>query len=76
MKLSLFLSCLIDQIIYPETFEKRVLILNDFSSKPDKPDQKPPARPIKRDGNIRRLADMKDDDDENNTWNGNSTQQM
>ncbi|CAG9834282.1 unnamed protein product [Diabrotica balteata] len=31
---------------------------------------------IKRQGNVHRLSDRKDDDDENNTWNGNSTQQM
>ena len=30
---------------------------------------------IKTDGNIARLS-ADDDDDENNTWNGNSTQQM
>ena len=30
------------------------------------------------DGNIHRLGEAKDDnsDDDNNTWNGNSTQQM
>ncbi|XP_061178225.1 UBX domain-containing protein 4-like [Saccostrea echinata] len=33
-------------------------------------------RPIRADGNVRRLTDMRDDDDENATWNGNSTQQM
>lgn len=34
-------------------------------------------RPMNRgDGNVRRLTDMRDDDDENATWNGNSTQQM
>lgn len=34
-------------------------------------------RPIRTKGNVRRLTDMKDDDDdENATWNGNSTQQM
>ncbi|RXG58186.1 UBX domain-containing protein 4, partial [Armadillidium vulgare] len=32
--------------------------------------------PLKREGNIHRLNRDKDDDDENNTWNGNSTQQM
>lgn len=32
---------------------------------------------IRREGNIHRLTDRRDsDDDENNTWNGNSTQQM
>jgi len=32
---------------------------------------------IRREGNIHRLTDRHDpDDDENNTWNGNSTQQM
>jgi hypothetical protein len=32
---------------------------------------------FKRDGNITQLKDTNDiDDDENNTWNGNSTQQM
>lgn len=30
---------------------------------------------IKKDGNTFRLRD-RDSDDENNTWNGNSTQQM
>ena len=30
---------------------------------------------IKTDGNIARLSNN-DDDDENSTWNGNSTQQM
>ncbi|XP_048781134.2 UBX domain-containing protein 4-like [Ostrea edulis] len=34
-------------------------------------------KPLNRtEGNVRRLTDMKDDDDENATWNGNSTQQM
>lgn len=34
-------------------------------------------RPLRTDGNVRRLTDMiDDDDDENATWNGNSTQQM
>lgn len=36
--------------------------------------------PYKRGGgtgsNIHRLSDTKDSDDENNTWNGNSTQQQ
>ncbi|KAL7646838.1 UNVERIFIED_CONTAM: hypothetical protein RMT77_002094 [Armadillidium vulgare] len=32
--------------------------------------------PLKREGKIHRLNRDKDDDDENNTWNGNSTQQM
>ncbi|CAH1116641.1 unnamed protein product [Phaedon cochleariae] len=31
---------------------------------------------VKRQGNIHRLTDKRDSDDENNTWNGNSTQQM
>ncbi|XP_018328807.1 UBX domain-containing protein 4 [Agrilus planipennis] len=31
---------------------------------------------VRREGNIHRLVDKKDKDDENNTWNGNSTQQM
>jgi hypothetical protein len=32
---------------------------------------------IRREGNVHRLTDRRDpDDDENNTWNGNSTQQM
>ncbi|XP_060536216.1 UBX domain-containing protein 4-like isoform X2 [Cylas formicarius] len=32
---------------------------------------------IKKEGNIRRLGDIKnDDDDDTNTWNGNSTQQL
>merc|ERR1712241_1561802 len=31
---------------------------------------------MRQDGNVRRLPDMRDEDDENNTWNGNSTQQM
>lgn len=31
---------------------------------------------IKTDGNIRRLHSGGEDNDENNTWNGNSTQQM
>lgn len=33
-------------------------------------------RPIRSEGNVRRLTDVRDDDDENATWNGNSTQQM
>ena len=33
-------------------------------------------RPIRSEGNVRRLTDIRDDDDENATWNGNSTQQM
>lgn len=39
-----------------------------------------PVGPYKRAGgtgsNIHRLSDKKDSDDENNTWNGNSTQQQ
>lgn len=31
---------------------------------------------IKTEGNIHRLQSGGDDNDENNTWNGNSTQQM
>ncbi|KAK9695328.1 UBX domain [Popillia japonica] len=31
---------------------------------------------VRRQGNIHRLSDKTDSDDENNTWNGNSTQQM
>mgnify|MGYP004576871763 CR=1 FL=1 len=31
---------------------------------------------IKTDGNVHRLHSSGDDNDENNTWNGNSTQQM
>jgi hypothetical protein len=32
---------------------------------------------IRKDGNLARLRhDPSDDDDDNNTWNGNSTQQM
>ncbi|CAD1479009.1 unnamed protein product, partial [Heterotrigona itama] len=31
---------------------------------------------IKTEGNVHRLHSSEDDDDENNTWNGNSTQQM
>ncbi|KAJ8941716.1 hypothetical protein NQ318_023312 [Aromia moschata] len=31
---------------------------------------------IKRQGNVHRLGDRRDSDDESNTWNGNSTQQM
>lgn len=40
----------------------------------------PKSGPYKRAGgtgsNIHRLSDTKDSDDENNTWNGNSTQQQ
>merc|ERR1719186_1011525 len=45
--------------------------------------QQPPNRThgkrsdgLRQDGNVRRLPDTRDQDDENNTWNGNSTQQM
>uniref|UniRef100_V5GGA2 UBX domain-containing protein 4 n=1 Tax=Anoplophora glabripennis TaxID=217634 RepID=V5GGA2_ANOGL len=31
---------------------------------------------IKRQGNVHRLTDRRDSDDDSNTWNGNSTQQM
>ncbi|CAG9860691.1 unnamed protein product [Phyllotreta striolata] len=31
---------------------------------------------VRRQGNIHRLSDATDSEDENNTWNGNSTQQM
>lgn len=34
------------------------------------------ATVIRRQGNIHRLTDKTDSDDDNNTWNGNSTQQM
>lgn len=41
---------------------------------------KPKSGPYKRVGgtgsNIHRLSDTRDSDDENNTWNGNSTQQQ
>ncbi|KAL0963919.1 hypothetical protein UPYG_G00315350 [Umbra pygmaea] len=37
--------------------------------------EKQPAD-FKRDGNIHRLRNHEDSEDENNTWNGNSTQQM
>ena len=30
----------------------------------------------RQEGNIHRLVSSQDNDDENNTWNGNSTQQM
>ncbi|XP_022286470.2 UBX domain-containing protein 4-like [Crassostrea virginica] len=43
----------------------------------DRPQTAYQRRPMNRgDGNVRRLTDMRDDDDENATWNGNSTQQM
>lgn len=32
--------------------------------------------PARRDGNMRRMADMRDDDDDMSTYNGNSTQQL
>lgn len=52
----------------------------DTASTPDgsnnrSADGRPPRR-FRRDGNIARLGSGADDDDENNTWNGNSTQQM
>lgn len=31
---------------------------------------------FKKDGKIYRLRTQEDDEDDNNTWNGNSTQQM
>lgn len=31
---------------------------------------------IKRQGNVHRLTDRRDSDEDGNTWNGNSTQQM
>lgn len=34
------------------------------------------ATGVRQDGNVRRLGNPDDEDDENNTWNGNSTQQM
>lgn len=47
------------------------------SRRRDRPQTAYQRRPISRgDGNVRRLTDMRDDDDENATWNGNSTQQM
>lgn len=36
----------------------------------------PSVRVGGRNSNIHRLSDNKDSDDENNTWNGNSTQQQ
>lgn len=43
-------------------------------------DAKPQSGPHKRvsggGSNIHRLSDTRDSDDENNTWNGNSTQQQ
>ncbi|XP_033109361.1 UBX domain-containing protein 4-like isoform X1 [Anneissia japonica] len=35
-----------------------------------------PSRGMRQEGNIYRLSQGDDDDDENKTWNGNSTQQM
>ena len=36
----------------------------------------PAAAGIRKDGNVARLGNMSDSDDENSTYNGNSTQQM
>ncbi|CAH0717112.1 unnamed protein product, partial [Brenthis ino] len=38
--------------------------------------QHPPGQGLRRRGNIHRLTGDRSGDDENNTWNGNSTQQM
>jgi len=38
--------------------------------------KRPANTSTRQDGNVRRLGNPDDDDDENNTWNGNSTQQM
>ncbi|XP_045538408.1 UBX domain-containing protein 4 [Papilio machaon] len=43
---------------------------------PPQPPQPPHAPAVRRRGNIHRLAGDTNNDDDNNTWNGNSTQQM
>ncbi|KAK3612197.1 hypothetical protein CHS0354_016586 [Potamilus streckersoni] len=49
----------------------------EFASKERQVDSNPEsARQVRRRGNMHRLSDVKDDDDENATWNGNSTQQL
>ncbi|KAJ8979816.1 hypothetical protein NQ317_002080 [Molorchus minor] len=46
-------------------------------TRPEVPRQRPrDSTVIRRQGNVHRLTDRRDSDDESNTWNGNSTQQM
>ncbi|XP_049882720.1 UBX domain-containing protein 4 isoform X2 [Pectinophora gossypiella] len=45
-------------------------------SPPRAPPVSPTAAPVRRRGNIHRLGEERSGDDDNNTWNGNSTQQM
>lgn len=62
--------------------KKRILRFDNAkqSTSSDATDVKQQSGPYKRVGgagsNIHRLSDTKDSDDENNTWNGNSTQQQ
>lgn len=61
--------------------KKRILRFDNQQSASSSTDAKQQSGPYKRSGggagsNIHRLSDTKDSDDENNTWNGNSTQQQ
>ena len=49
---------------------------NDGQASGSNPRKRPAAAAPARQGNIARLRQNENDDDENNTWNGNSTQQM
>lgn len=46
------------------------------SEQPSGSQQRLPRKHVRKVGNIHSLKDIRDDNDENNTWNGNSTQQM
>lgn len=63
--------------------KKRILRFDNQKQSTSESDAKQQSGPYKRVGggsgagsNIHRLSDTKDSDDENNTWNGNSTQQQ
>ncbi|XP_055325108.1 UBX domain-containing protein 4 [Sitodiplosis mosellana] len=71
-----------EELNHNEQAKKRILRFDNAkqSTSAEAADVKQQSGPYKRVGgagtNIHRLSDTKDSDDENNTWNGNSTQQQ
>ncbi|XP_031618608.1 UBX domain-containing protein 4 [Contarinia nasturtii] len=69
-----------EELNHNEQAKKRILRFDKQSTSTASVDSKQQGGPYKRVGgtgsNIHRLSDTKDSDDENNTWNGNSTQQQ
>ncbi|XP_044747088.1 UBX domain-containing protein 4-like [Coccinella septempunctata] len=60
----------------PSTSAKRSASETDVTHRNQPKRQAGNSTEIKKQGNIHRLKERPDTDDENNTWNGNSTQQM